>query len=111
MARVNVPVTTVTRAGVATATPIPGDATNGHSVVNNGRTKVVVKNTGATSRTVSFVITKLTDGETPPAKTFTLAAGAERSYGPWPTDFYSKVLQINVSHAEVTLLAETLSER
>lgn len=111
MARVNVPVTLVTRAGVADATPVAGDATNGMVVVNNGKTKIVVNNTGATSRTVTAILTKTTDGQTPTPKTYTLAAGAKRNIGPFPVDYYSATLQLDVTHAEVTFLAETLSDR
>ena len=111
MPRVNVPVTTVIRGGVANATPVTGDATNNHVVINNGKTWVEVENTGATSRNLTFNITKTVDGQTPAARVFAIAAGAKRRYGPFPVSDYSAELNVDVAHAELVLAAYNISDR
>lgn len=111
MPRVNVPVTTITRTGIANATPVTGDATNNHEVVNDGKTWIEVENTGASSRTLSVQITKLVDGQTPPAKSYTISAGAKRRMGPFPRDVYGALLSVDVTHAELVLAAYNLSDR
>lgn len=111
MPRVNVPVTTITRTGIAAATPVTGDATNNHEVINDGKTWLEVENTGASSRTLTVYITKLVDGQTPPAKTYSISAGASRRMGPFPRDIYGVTLSVDVTHAELVLAAYNLSER
>lgn len=111
MPRVNVPVTTIIRGGVANATPVTGDATNNHVVINDGKTWIEVENTGATSRNLTINITKTVDGQTPPARVFAIAAGAKRRLGPWPTSIYSATLNVDVAHAELVIAAYTLSDR
>jgi hypothetical protein len=111
MPRVNVPVNTIARGGIANATPVTGDATNNHTVVNNGRTWIEVENTGASSRSLTFHITKLVDGQTPAARVFTIAAGAKRRHGPFPVADYGTALSVDVAHAELVLAAYTLSDR
>ncbi|MGW1998486.1 hypothetical protein [Embleya sp. NPDC001921] len=111
MARVNVPVTLITRAGVQPGTPVVGDATNNHIVVNNGRTWLEVENAGATSRVLTINIAKTVDGQTPAAKTYSLAAGAFRRIGPFPTDIYGASINVDVAHLDLKLTAYTLNDR
>lgn len=111
MPRVNVPVNTITRTGIANATPVTGDATNNHTVVNDGRSWIEVENTGASSRNLTVHITKLVDGQTPAAKVYSISAGAKRRIGPFPVDMYSSALSVDVAHAELVLAAYTVSER
>lgn len=110
MPRVNVPVTTITRAGVADATPVTGNPTDNHSVINSdGSVWIEAENTGASSRQVSVLFEDAVDGQTVPAKTYSLAAGARRRIGPFPVRYYGSVLQVDVNHAEVELSAYTLA--
>lgn len=105
MPRVAVPVTTITRSGVADATPTVGDATNNHSIANTGDMWLEVENTGASSRSVSALFANAVDGQTVPAKTWSIAAGARRRIGPFPIRYYGSSLQVDVTHAEVELSA------
>lgn len=106
MPRVNVPVTQITRAGVAPAAEVNGDATNNHSVVNDGSVWVEVRNAGTTvSRTVSARFDSTIDGQTVPAKTWTIATETTRRIGPFPVRMYGNSLLIDVDNAELKLTA------
>lgn len=105
MPRVNVPVTQATRAGTTLPAAVTGDATNNHSVINDGKVAIIAKNTGATSRTVTFALTKQVDGLAVTARVETLAAGAEELFGPFSATDYGTTLNVDVAHAEVTLRA------
>ena len=105
MPRVAVPVTQITRAGVTLPAATTGDSTNNHSVQNDGRVALIVNNTGASSRTLTFHTTRSVDGLTPPARQETIAAGEEQYYGPFDPTVYGTTLQIDVTSNEVTLQA------
>lgn len=105
MARVAVPVTTFTRAGVVLPAPTTGNATDNHSVVNDGRVGIIAKNTGAVDRTVTFHASKAVDGLTPPTRVETIPAGEEQGFGPFSPTEYGASLLVDVAHAEVTLRA------
>jgi hypothetical protein len=115
MSRGVVPVNVIGRSGsgldVTSLSATAGDATNGHSVANNGRVFVSAKNTNAvsTARTVTFKTVKSVDGLTPATDVRSHAAGHEVWYGPFPTDIYGGSLEIDVSHAEMVLKAFRLS--
>lgn len=102
-----VPVTSITRAGVAPATPTAGDATNGHTVANDGNVFILAKNTNgaSTARTITFAFSKHVDGQTVSPVTHSLAAGASLYLGPFSTPDYGADLAITVSHAELVLSA------
>jgi hypothetical protein len=103
--RVNVPVTQAVRAGVVLPAAVTGDATNNHSVANDGRVAVIVKNTGASSRTVTFYTTKSVDGLTPATRAESIPAGEEQLFGPFDPTVYGTTLDIDVTSAELTLRA------
>ncbi|MDX3455057.1 hypothetical protein PV396_24470 [Streptomyces sp. ME02-8801-2C] len=106
MPRVNVPVTQITRAGVAAPTEVTGDATNNHVVANNGRMVLLVRNSGSTvSRTVTLRLPGLTDGQAVTPRTVSIAQSTSRYIGPFPTGDYSSLLQVDVDNAELKLLA------
>lgn len=85
-------------------TPTAGDVANGNAIPNDGATGLVVKNTGASSRTLTIVITEKVDGQTVPPKTATLAAGATQGFGPFPQDTYGARILLNVDNIELTIL-------
>ncbi|WP_369147026.1 hypothetical protein [Streptomyces sp. R44] len=92
-----------TRAGVA-LTSTPGDATNNHIMVNDGKTVILVKNTGSTvARVITFKISKKVDGQVVTARTASLVAGEQKLFGPFSTDEYGGRMEIDVAHAELTL--------
>jgi hypothetical protein len=105
MARGALSIKQASRDGMDMGTATVGDATNGHTVANDGKTGILVKNTGATARIVTFKLFKTVDGQaiTPRAKS--LPAGATYLFGPFPTDHYGAQLDIDVAHAELTLQA------
>ena len=105
MPRINVPVTTITRDGVAKATATTGDATNNHSVANNGHTVLEVENTGVTSRILTVHVDRSVDGQAVASRTYSIGAGAIRQIGPFDIPTYSTLLLVDVAHAELKLLA------
>lgn len=110
MPRVAIPVTQITRSGVAPATEVNGDATNNHSVVNDGNVWLEVRNSGTTvPRTVSARFDSTIDGQTVPAKTWTIATEATRRIGPFPVRLYGDTLLVDVDNAELKLTAYKLA--
>lgn len=110
MARVSVPVTNITRTGVAPAAEVNGDPVNNHQVANDGRTFLVVRNANvsATARTLTVVIQGAIDGFAPAPRTYSIAAGASRYIGPFDTVAYGSLMQVNVDNAELKLSAYNL---
>lgn len=94
------------REGVA-VTVTTGDASNGHYVENDGMTAILAKNTNgsATARTITFLTPGTVDGQAVGDRTESIPAGETQFFGPFPTASYGRTLNIDVSHAEVTLEA------
>lgn len=110
-ARTSIPVHTVDRfdgLDLATATATAGDASNNMSLVNDGRTCVIMHNTnaGSTARTCGIVTNVSVEGLAASVVTKTLAAGESREYGPFPPETYGGVMKLNPSHAELTFIAK-----
>ncbi|WP_405858502.1 hypothetical protein OG361_30190 [Streptomyces sp. NBC_00090] len=100
--------TTPTRDGVALTTTA-GNATDNHVMTNDGRTVVLVKNTGATvARIVTFRIARTVDGQAVTHRTASLVAGEQKIFGPFDVQDYGGQMQIDVAHAELTLTPITL---
>ncbi|MFI6986045.1 hypothetical protein ACIBSV_46835 [Embleya sp. NPDC050154] len=111
MPRVAVPVTVIGRKATVPPTPyaaVTGDATNNHYVENDGRVRIEAKNTGATSRTITFLKEATVDGDAVTPTPITIAAGATLKRAGFPTNIYGTRLNIDVSHAEITLIADTI---
>lgn len=112
MPRVDIPVTQITRSGVAPATEVNGDTVNNHSVVNDGSVWLEVRNSGTTvARTVSARFENTIDGQTIPAKTWSIATEATRRIGPFPVRMYGSSLLIDVDNAELKLTAYKLASQ
>jgi hypothetical protein len=108
--RVAIPVTQITRSGVAPATEVNGNATDNHSVVNDGNVWLEVRNSGTTvARTVSARFASTIDGQTVPAKTWSIATEATRRIGPFPVRMYGNSLLVDVDNAELKLTAYKLA--
>lgn len=107
MPRVDVPVTQSSRAGTVLPAATTGDATNNHSVANDGRVILMVKNTNATStaRSITFYTVRSIDGLTAPTRVESIPAGETQLFGPFDPNDYGTVLQIDVAHAELVLNA------
>ncbi|MFG3476462.1 hypothetical protein ACGF3K_14520 [Streptomyces sp. NPDC047980] len=105
MPRVAVPVTQASRAGTVLPAATTGDATNNHSVTNDGRVILMVKNTGASSRNITFHTTVSVDGLTAATRVEAIPAGETQLFGPFDPNTYGSTLSVDVAHAELTLNA------
>ena len=91
MARTEIPVTTISRAGVTQPAQIDSDQSNGMTVPNNnGRIFFEVENTDASPQTVGFAIAATVDDEPVDDKLITIAAGDIELAGPFPVDLYNQ---------------------
>jgi len=97
MARVQIPVSQIVRgAGLAQPAQTNGDHTNNHYFANDGRTFLEVVSSDAGSQTVAFEIptpSSGTDGQSVTSLSVTVAAGATRYVGPFPTAIYNQTDQ------------------
>lgn len=107
MARTPIAVTDAGKAGNTVPTEVAADATNGNSIVNDGRTIVLAHNTNAasTARTVTITIVGAIDGFAPAPRTVSIPAGATKVLGPYDVTSYSSTLQISGDNAELKFLA------
>lgn len=109
MARTAIPVHQISRTGVANSTisPVTGDATNNHSVANNGAVWIEAHNTNGTStaHTVTVHIAQTVDGQAVTSKTYSVTAADTMRIGPWPVAQYGSVVQIDVNSTEFALTA------
>jgi hypothetical protein len=77
---------------------------NNHYVANDGKTGVIVENTGATvSRTVTFRLSRTVDGQSVTPRTETLAVGEKQLFGPFDINEYGGNLLVDVDNAELKL--------
>lgn len=107
MARTAITVTQASRAGAVLPTATAADVANGNSVAWDERTVLIVKNTNAssTSRNVSFTPRKTVDGTVGAARVEAIPAGETQVFGVYDLTDYGTPLQVDGSHAEVTILA------
>ncbi|MFE5332550.1 hypothetical protein ACFRCG_39850 [Embleya sp. NPDC056575] len=108
MARGTITPTQGSRAGTTMIAATTGDATNGHQVAYDSRTAILAKNTGVTSRTITFLPTRLVDGQSTAGRIETLAAGETQLFSGFDSADYGDTLRIDVAHAEVTIQAVRL---
>ncbi|MCR8576476.1 hypothetical protein [Streptomyces sp. Isolate_219] len=105
MARTVLTATQFTRDGATLPAGVAGDAVNGNSLTNEGATGIIVENTGATTRNVTFHVFTTVDGLAVTPRTESIPAGAVQGFGPFPVSTYSASLLIDVDNAELTLSA------
>lgn len=105
MPRTALTVTQASRAGTVLPAATAGDVANGNSVANNGQVVLIVENTGASTRTVTFHTIRSVDGLAAPTRVESIPAGQVQLFGPYdPTD-YGTTVGVNAEHAEVTIQA------
>lgn len=112
MARVNIPITNITRSGVSLAAAgLAGNATDHHEFVNDGNTVLRVKNTGAGACTVTLRIARTVDGQAVTNRTVVVpVTTGDVAMGPFPVVDYGSLMQVDISTASgVTLYAYTLN--
>jgi hypothetical protein len=96
-------VTSASRDGV-TLTATTGDPVNNHYVENDGRTGIIVENTGSTvSRTVTFKISRTVDGQAVTPRAEVLTVGQKQLFGPFDVSEYGGRLLVDVDNAELKL--------
>ncbi|MFI1580027.1 hypothetical protein [Embleya sp. NPDC020630] len=105
MARGTITPTQGSRAGTTMIAATTGDATNGHQVAYDSRVGILAKNTGATSHTITFLPSRLVDGQSTAGRVETLAAGETQLFSGFDTADYGTTLRVDVNHAEITIQA------
>lgn len=107
MPRVAVPVTAISRAGATPAAETNGDPVNNHTVANDGRTILLVRNANgaATARTLTVHLTGAVDGQAIEPREYSIPAAASRYLGPWPVSQYGTSMQVDVDNADLKLSA------
>lgn len=104
MPRTVIPVTQVTRAGVAGVAPTACDVSNGNQCSNNGlNTWLEVTNSAGSSGTLTVQPTRTVDGQTvtPVSHTIPATTVTPIKLGPFSTLDYSATLQFNGSAATI----------
>lgn len=105
----NLPVTTITRAGITEVAPTAADATNGNALAtNNGRTTwVEATNTVTSPATVMVATPGTVDGNAIGDKSYSLPGtiGAKLRMGPFPIEVYGPNPVVTASAATVNLAA------
>lgn len=94
MARIQIPVNSIVRgAGLLQPSQTNGDSSNKNYFVNDGRTLLEIVSSDAGPQTVAFEIptpASGTDGQTVTSLSVTVAAGATRYVGSFPTAIYNQ---------------------
>ena len=116
MPRVDIPVVITDRSATPTiiganGSETAGDATNEMEFVNDGKTLLLMRNSGATLRNWELVTQASPDGHSIPVRTGTLAAGDHKVLGPFAPGLYNDStgkVQINIDHLEVEFQAISL---
>jgi len=103
MPRTALTATQSVRAGAVLPAPAAGDAVNGNSVQNDGRTVLIVNNTGASSRNLVIQTVRSVDGLAAPTRTEAIPAGETQVVGPFPPSDYGDTLAFDAAHAELTI--------
>lgn len=103
MPRTNIAATQASRSGTVLPAATAGDVVNGNSTANDGRVVLIVKNTGASSRTITFTTIVSVDGLTAPVRSESIPAGETQVFGPFSPNDYGPVLGFNADNAELTV--------
>jgi hypothetical protein len=107
VARAAIPVTIISRTGVAPVAETNGDPVNNHTVANDGRTVLLVRNSNgaAVARTLTVRLSGAVDGQGITPRTYSIPAAASRYIGPFGTTEYGTSMQVDVDNAELKLSA------
>lgn len=95
----------VSRAGVTLPAETTGNPTDNHVIVNDGNVIIFAHNTNAssTARTLTIHLPGAVDGQSITPKTHSIAAGATKVFGTYPTSQYGTSMQVDVDNAELKL--------
>lgn len=103
MAATPLTVNTISRGGITPVTEAAGDNTNGNSFPNNGLCWLEATNGGGSAGTVTVTYPNKVDGQTVPAKSYSLAASAKSRIGPFPVALFGSTVVVTPSAATITL--------
>jgi hypothetical protein len=90
LARTQIPVTAVVKAGVAQPSQTSSDFTNGMYFINDGATFLEIVSTDAGTQTVVIQTGKTVDGYALADQTITLLTGAAKVVGPFTTGTFNQ---------------------
>lgn len=106
MARIEIPITSFTRAGSVMPAPIAGDTLEGHALPNDGKTGLIVANDSIdTTHTVTINLYRTVDGQSVVPRVESVPFGESHAIGPFPTSDYGNSVAIDVSSADLKLRA------
>lgn len=109
MARTNVPIKSVERLTVATATVVAGNTVDGMRMSNNGATLLYVDNNSGSNQTVELILVETVDFQSAGPVVLTIpASAAVNLIGPFPANLYGNVLEFDVSSASLDFAAFSL---
>jgi predicted RNase H-like nuclease (RuvC/YqgF family) len=80
------------------------DTTNNNTFLNDGHVVLIVKNTGASTYTVTANLATTVDGQAVTGKQISVAASAEVIFGPFPIAYYGTNPIIVSQNVAITLL-------
>ncbi len=105
-----VPVGAITVDGAAPAAGVTGNPPSGHTVANDGRTVLELRNGGGVTRTAYIRLTPV-DGQPVDPKQVQVPAGGRRHLRLGDPVFYGKTTGIDVDSTDLTLAAYNLTGR
>lgn len=105
MPRTNLPLTQITRDGVAPGAEVNADTANNHQGVNDGRVFLLVRNAGAGAQNVTLLTPGTVEGLAIADVVVSVPAGASRYIGPFPPATFGDPLQVDVASADLRLTA------
>lgn len=107
MPRTNIPVTNITKVGVAwpATDGATGDNINGNVVQNGPNLCLLVRNPTGAPIMLTFVTPNTAGGYGIDDDVKTIAASAQQAFGPFPVDLFGDLLQIGVSATGLKIIA------
>ncbi len=106
MARVKITPKDLARGGITTGTEADGDAVNGHTVPNSGKTLIVVRNADAVNpHNVTFVTPGTVDEQAIADRTVAIPASSTRWFGRFQPSVYGSALAVNVDSSQLKITA------
>lgn len=106
MPRVEIPIAAVTRDGTLMPDPIVGDTVNGHTLPNDGRVGLIVRNTSTdTTYNLTIGLTRTVDGQPVVARTVPVLPNTAKMLGTFAPGDYGTSVALDVNSVSLTLLA------
>lgn len=104
MARGNITVVKSVRGGVALAAEANGDPANNHQYVNDGQTRLIVRNASAdTPYDLTIHVARDVDGQPADPRVIEIPANVTWTFGPYPIKDYGRLVLVDVENANLKL--------